>query len=120
MVYAHRLAWELTYGPIPDGMLVCHHCDNPICCRPDHLFLGTPSDNMQDALRKGRFFMGERRSVLVRGERSGMAKLRTPDVLAIRERYAQGDISQLALAKEYGVAHQLVSRIIRREIWAHV
>lgn len=51
---AHRLAWSLERGPVPDGMFVCHHCDNPPCCNPEHLFLGTAKDNMQDALNKGR------------------------------------------------------------------
>jgi len=49
----HRLAWELTYGPIPAGLFVCHHCDNPPCCRPDHLFLGTAADNNRDTKAKG-------------------------------------------------------------------
>lgn len=53
-VLVHRYAWELTYGPIPDGMLVCHSCDNPPCCEPTHLFLGTPADNMRDKIQKGR------------------------------------------------------------------
>lgn len=51
---AHRIAWELTNGPIPAGMQLCHHCDNPPCCRPDHLFIGTASDNRLDSMAKGR------------------------------------------------------------------
>lgn len=52
--YAHRLAWYLANGEIPKGMYVCHTCDVKACIRPDHLFLGTPSDNQQDAVKKGR------------------------------------------------------------------
>lgn len=51
---ASRAAWEMVNGPIPPGMFACHHCDNPPCVRPDHLFLGTPKDNTEDMLRKGR------------------------------------------------------------------
>lgn len=53
-IYAHRAAWRFTFGPIPDGLFVCHHCDNPPCVRPDHLFLGTAQDNVHDSQRKGR------------------------------------------------------------------
>lgn len=52
--YAHRVAWILTHGPIPEGMVVCHHCDNPPCCNPKHLFVGTQADNVHDRDRKGR------------------------------------------------------------------
>lgn len=50
----HRVAWELAFGPVPDGLMVCHHCDNPLCCRPSHLFLGTNQENLHDAMRKRR------------------------------------------------------------------
>lgn len=66
-VQAHRLAWELAHGPIPAGMLVCHHCDNGLCCRPAHLFLGTYADNTADMLAKGR---GRPASKLTEPERS--------------------------------------------------
>jgi hypothetical protein len=67
----HRAAWELTYGPIPEGMFVLHRCDNPPCCKPEHLFLGTQKDNMQDCKLKGRNFDG--RATLCPGAGVGVA-----------------------------------------------
>jgi hypothetical protein len=53
-LYVHRVIYERTHGPIPAGMCICHTCDNPACCNPDHLFVGTHKDNVHDAMRKGR------------------------------------------------------------------
>jgi len=113
MKKAHRIAWVLKHGPIPKGMCVCHKCDNPSCVRPGHLFLGTYSDNMNDMLAKGR---GRHR----RGERHGRAKLTERDVHAIRARYASGDVTQEALAAEYGVTHVLIGKIVRHKLWTHI
>lgn len=52
--YSHRVAWELYYGPIPEGFQILHHCDNPICCNPNHLFIGKAKDNVADMIQKGR------------------------------------------------------------------
>ena len=112
--YAHRVAYEDIYGPIPAGMYVCHECDNPSCVRPDHLFAGTAADNNQDASRKGRSRGGVRR-----GEQNNKTRLTEQDVRAIRAEYASG-VSQTALAQRYPVGQQAISRIVARHTWAHV
>jgi hypothetical protein len=103
-----------------------HHCDTPRCVRPDHLFLGTIADNVQDASRKGRMHFGDANGSrtcperVARGERVASAKL-TPDaVTEIRRRYVQGETSQAALAGRYGVSQTVVGQIVRGEAWRHV
>lgn len=107
---SHRAAWELTHGPVPDGLFVLHRCDNPPCCNPAHLFLGTRGDNNRDARAKGRH---------VHGERVGTAKVTENEVILMRG-LAAGGILQKDLALIFGLQKMQVSRIVRRERWAHV
>lgn len=112
---AHRLSFELHRGPIPDGLCVLHKCDNPSCVNPDHLFLGTHSDNMQDMARKGR----QRSPFNVSGERHPASKLRASEVLEIRHAHAQG-ISAQELSSKYGVSAAQIHLIARRKTWQHL
>lgn len=110
----HRVSWVLHNGPIPDGLLVCHHCDNPPCVNPQHLFLGTDKANIQDASRKGRL-VGR-----ISGEHNGRARLTARDIYAIRHSYKEGHISQGALGAIYGVSGAHIDRILHRQAWAHL
>lgn len=116
---APRISWQMHFGPIPDGLLVCHDCDNPACVRPDHLFLGTYQDNAIDAAVKGRNTGQLHPELVPRGEKHGMAKLNETAVVAIRLRAGMGE-SQRRLAGIYGVAHSAIGSIVRREAWKHV
>ncbi len=120
-LYAHRTAYELTVGKVPDGLFVLHKCDNRSCCNPDHLFLGTNLDNVHDMLAKGRHRYGialpEKRA---RGERSATAKLTNEKVKAIRERYAQGEITMRSLGSQFGVNATTVYMVVQRRTWIEI
>lgn len=123
----HRVSWELANGPIPDGLVICHRCDNPPCVRPDHLFLGTPTDNTADRDRKGRgaFVRGDQHpqrlhpEKVLRGEQTGRAKLTEAQVREIRIRRAAGERLG-TLAVEFDVRSSTISHIATRRIWRHV
>jgi hypothetical protein len=132
---AHRLSYELTYGPIPDGLLVCHECDRRICIRPSHFRLGKDRDNNHDMIRKGRAVHvahsfgddhwtnqhpGASPIIGTKGEANPGAKLTEDAVRDIRRRYAAGDVSQMALAKEYGVSQYVILVCVQRRTWKHV
>lgn len=115
---AHRFSFEVHRGPIPAGMFVCHHCDNPPCVNPAHLFVGTPRDNSRDAARKGRC-APQRRPEMYRGERQHSAKLSEADVVEIRRLFAGGaGVSELAQA--FGVNSSAIYRVVRWKAWRHV
>lgn len=104
VVGAHRHSYALANGPIPPGHHVLHHCDNPACVRPDHLFLGSRAENMGDMVRKGR---------QAKGERNGQAKLTAEQVGEIRS----SDLPQFRLADIYGVSNQQISLIKSGKRW---
>jgi len=111
---AHRVAYELAIGQIPEGMCVLHKCDNPGCVNPAHLWLGTIADNNADMTNKGR-----RVSTPQLGEAHWHARLTTEDVIAIRQEYASG-IPQGTIAQKYGVGRNNISMIVTRSNWRHV
>lgn len=102
----HRVAWELTNGPIPDNMQVCHHCDNRPCVRPEHLFLGDNSANMRDMISKGR--------------RDYAQKLTPDTVRVIRAEYAHNHATQRRIAERYGVDPMTIRDVGTRRTWKHV
>jgi len=111
---AHRVSYELTYGPIPEGLCVCHHCDNKKCVNPRHLFLGTQKDNSQDMISKGR-------AIHIKGERHGKAKLTEKEVIEIRRLYAlEGHMLQKDIAVLFNVSRRTISSIVSQVYWKHI
>lgn len=112
---SHRVAYFIAFAVDAGALDVCHHCDNPPCCNPEHLFIGTRSDNLQDMIRKNRrVWKG------MPGETNHRAKLSDSQVLDIRKRYSEGEFSQRAAALEFDVAHSLISRIVIGSAWPHL
>jgi len=139
---AHRIAYVLANGSIPDGMLICHKCDNRGCEEAEHFFVGEYKDNIQDMLKKGRgswvaggnhwsitnpekLARGDRHGSKThpesrpRGEKHGNRELTEFKVLEARRRYSEGE-TQTSIAKDFGISYQQVSRIVNRKQWTHV
>lgn len=100
----HRFSFMIKYGSIPDGLSVCHICDNRACCNPYHLFIGTHKDNMVDCAKKNR---------------SPVAKLNTLQVLEIRKKFTEG-VDRTTLSTCYGITKDHVSDIIKYRYWAFI
>lgn len=111
-VVAHRIAWELSYGAIPDNLYVLHYCDNRICCNPRHLFLGTHADNMADMVQKGR-------SAIEHGEYNPQAKLTDKQVKEIKSQLTE-NVPQPVLAKKYKTSQSNISQINTGKTWTHI
>ncbi len=107
---AHRAMWELKNGEIPEGLLVCHSCDNPSCVNPGHLFIGTVAENNKDKHDKGRHLYGAM---------CHKAKITDEIAREIYRRSKSGEV-QARIAEEYGVVHQTVSMIATGATWKHV
>lgn len=114
---AHRVAFELANGLIPPGYIVCHICDNPSCCNPSHLMLGTTKSNAVDMLMKNR---QKKFSPSTSGEKNINSKLSNSDVIAIRNKYRNRELNQYQLAEIYGVSQSAIGSIVRNETWRHL
>ena len=113
VVMAHRVSYRHHYDEIPDGLQVCHKCDNPSCVNPDHLFLGTNLENAMDRVAKGRVDAKK-------GEAHHNCKLTASDVTEIRRRHSAGEARILDLSREYGVNPPAIHKIVSGKTWKHL
>jgi HNH endonuclease len=115
-ILAHRAVWQLMYGPIPKGLVVCHGCDNRRCCNPAHLRVDTHKGNIQECIAKGRNSPPPPRPP---GKRGSGAKLSDDQVRDVRRRIATGE-SQTSIAKRFGVDQVVISLIVRHKTYRDV
>lgn len=116
---AHRASYLLHFGILPKDKLVCHKCDNKICCNPDHLYLGTPKDNTRDAIERGRFPKGPNKSKGHIGEKNSKSKLTNEKVKHIRFLCEKG-LKKSIIAEIFGVHSSQIQRIAKGKSWNHI
>lgn len=109
--HAHRVSWEISYGPIPESAHILHHCDTPPCINPEHLFLGNPAINAQDKVSKGR---------QIKGEDCNLSRLTEEAVREIRILYSTGKYAQKQLAEKFNTIVPNISAIVNRKSWKHL
>ncbi len=109
----HRISYQIYKGKIDEGFNVCHSCDNPICVNPEHLWLGTPKDNMDDMLRKGR-------KADKKGELHHLNKLKEEDIYKIRKLLKKKNYKQKQIAKMFGVDPSCICYINAGKRWSHI
>jgi len=137
-VKVHRWIYATLYGSIPENMVVCHTCDNTRCVNPEHLFIGTQYDNVQDCIKKGRAYhpKGPKKNpcklfgddnpsrkypeTRPRGTSVNTCKLTENDVKEIRRAYAAKELNQVQLSKKYNLSQPNISAILLRKTWAHI
>ena len=126
--YVHRLSWEFTNGKIADGLLVLHKCDNPSCINPNHLFLGTHKDNINDMMNKGRnnqptgdlHGSKTKPESIARGIKVSTSKLNDDLVLEIRKLKKSSNSSNYVIARHYGVSAPTIRAVVNGVSWSHV
>lgn len=108
---SHRVSYEIHNGKIPEGLFVCHTCDVRKCINPKHLFLGTLQDNRADCVSKSRHGFGEKH---------GRSKLKSKDIIKIRQLFESGSYSKRSLAAAFNITPATAGKIINRDIWNHI
>jgi hypothetical protein len=122
---AHRISYELAYGPIPEGLCIAHKCDTPSCVNPDHLFAATHAENMRDRDNKGRHAKGDRHGTkrqphsIHRGTMCRQHKLDEAQIIEIRQRADSGE-SMCSLSRRFNVSRRNIQFIAKRLSWRHI
>lgn len=117
---AHRTSFKIFKGEILSGMFICHTCDNSSCCNPDHLYMGTHSDNTRDAIERNRMDRGPCPSKALKGEKNPKAKLNERKVKNIRRLHSTWKMTHALIARKYNVSESSITKLLKRKSWNHI